>query len=79
MENKTLVLDYWNKLADKGTKGFLSGGIISYLLLGRFKLGAILGLGISCGYFHNDFKKIKGSYWESYFGKETSEFTQTKQ
>jgi ABC-type bacteriocin/lantibiotic exporter with double-glycine peptidase domain len=62
----TFVVDYWNNVLDKSLKGFIVGGASSYILIGRFKLGAVLGFGISAGYFNSDLMKIFKFYSETY-------------
>jgi len=62
----TFAIDYWNNLFDKSLKGFAIGGVTSYILLGRFKVGAFFGLGISAGYFNSDLMKIFNFYLDSY-------------
>lgn len=57
------VDNYFNKLLNYGGKGLIIGSITSYLLLSKWRTGALLGLGIGAGYCNkelfNIFNKFK--------------------
>jgi hypothetical protein len=54
---------YFNKLVNYGGKGLIIGSITSYILISKWKPGALLGLGIGAGYCNrelfNIFNKFK--------------------
>jgi len=65
IKTPTFVIDYWNKVFEYSLKGFIIGGITSYLLIKRWKIGAIFGVGIATGYLNEDFMRIFRFYSES--------------
>jgi len=49
---------YLNRLAFFGGSAALASGLISAILLMKFRRGFIFGLGLGAGYCHNDFSNI---------------------
>lgn len=54
--------NYFKRASHYMGYGFLFGGLISMVLLMKFRRGAILGLGIGAGYCHKDLINIFTQY-----------------
>ena len=49
---------YWNRLAFFGGSAALFSGLLSAILLMKFRRGFIFGLGLGAGYCHKDFSNM---------------------
>ena len=58
VEQSNLANIYWNRLAFFGGSSAILTGLLSAILLMKFRRGLVLGLGIGAGYCHNDLRNM---------------------